>query len=248
MRAGQHEIMSKVEDTHWWYQIRNAMVLRMLKEQVPAGRRVLDAGCGTGGVLARLNDWEAHGCDISTEALRHCQARGFDRVKVCDVQDMPYAHGEFDAVLNLDVLYHARVEERAALSEMRRVLAPGGLLILHVPAFDCLRGMHDEVVEGARRYRRSSLLRLLKDLGFGRVEASYWNAWLFIPLLLRRRFSRDARGDLGMPPAWVNKLLARAGAYEACLCRRTRFPLGSSLFATARLSRADRLDDRWRLA
>jgi SAM-dependent methyltransferase len=246
MRAGQHEIMWQLEDAHWWYGVRNEMVLRMLRERVPAGRRVLDAGCGTGGVLHRLGEWEAHGCDISAEAVRLCRARGLGRVAVCDVQAMPYADGAFDVVLSLDVLYHARVEEEAALREMRRVLAPGGLLLVHVPAFECLRGMHDEAVEGARRYSRSRLRALLQAGGFEAGEASYWNAWLFIPLLLRRRFSRDEQGDLRMPPAWLNRLLAQAGALEARLCRRTRFPLGSSLFAAARLLPASGPDDWWR--
>ena len=237
MKTGQHQLMRQVEDEHWWYRVLRGQVVRALSRMVPKGRSLLDAGCGTGGMLSRLNAWQTHGCDIAAEAVEHCRARGLERVLVSSVHAMPYADECFEAVLSLDVLYHAQVDEHLALSEMRRVLKRGGLLILNVPAFDCLRGAHDAAVDGVRRYRRGELNRLLRTHDFEIVEAHYWNVWLFLPLLLRRWISQSAEGDLAMPPRWLNALLAAGGKLDAALCRHTRLPLGTSLFVVARSRR-----------
>lgn len=234
MKPGQHQLMREVEDAHWWYQVLRGLVKDALQRHAQGGRCLLDAGCGTGGMLARLPSWEAHGCDLAAEGVELCRERGLRQVIVSSVHEMPYQDGFFDALLALDVLYHARVDPVRALVEMRRVLAPGGLLIVNVPAFECLRGAHDDAVEGARRYRLRSLMRLLTVQGFEVVEAHYWNAWLFLPLWLRRHTSRAEKGDLALPPAWLNRLLARIGRVDAALCRRWRMPFGSSAFVVAR--------------
>ena len=237
MKAGQYDLMRQVEDKHWWYRVLRGQVLRVLRSALPQGQSLLDAGCGTGGMLSLLNEWQTHGCDMAAEAVEQCRARGLERVLVSSVHAMPYADECFEAVLSLDVLYHARVDEHLALSEMRRVLKRGGLLILNVPAFDCLRGAHDVAVDGVRRYRLRGMKRLLRRHGFEIVEAHYWNAWLFLPLLLRRWFSQSAEGDLALPPKWLNALLSAGGKLDAALCRHTRLPLGSSLMIVARSRR-----------
>lgn len=234
MKPGQHQLMREVEDAHWWYQVLRGLVVAALQRHAQSGRRLLDAGCGTGGMLAMLHAWETHGCDLAAEAVELCRERGLHQVLVSSVHEMPYEDGIFDTVLSLDVLYHARVDPVRALAEMRRVLAPGGLLIVNVPAFECLRGAHDHAVEGARRYRLRSLIRLLAAQGFDIIEAHYWNAWLFLPLWLRRHLSRAEAGDLALPPAWLNRVLASAGHADAALCRRLRIPFGSSAFLVAR--------------
>ncbi len=238
MKAGQYDLMRQVEDEHWWYRVLHGQVLRVLKSLVPQGQSLLDAGCGTGGMLAKLTHHAAYGCDIAAEAVEQCRARGLERVVVSSVHAMPYADACFDAVLSLDVLYHARIDEHLALSELRRVLKRGGLLILNVPAFDCLRGAHDVAVDGVRRYRLRGMRRLLRRHGFEILVAHYWNAWLFLPLLLRRWFSQSAEGDLALPPKWLNTLLTAGGRLDAALCRHTRLPLGSSLMVVARSCRA----------
>lgn len=234
MKPGQHQIMRRVEDEHWWYQVLRGLVVDALQRHAQGGRRLLDAGCGTGGMLARLGDWETRGCDLSAEAVELCRERGLRQVIVSSVHEMPFEDGFFDAVLALDVLYHAQVDPARALDEMRRVLGPGGLLIVNVPAFECLRGAHDDAVEGARRYRLQALLRQLVAHGFDAVEAYYWNAWLFLPLWLRRLTSSAEAGDLSLPPAWLNRLLVRIGRVDAVLCRHWHIPFGTSAFVVAR--------------
>ena len=76
MKAGQHQLMRQVEDEHWWYRVLRGQVVRALSRMVPEGWSLLDAGCGTGGMLSWLRGWEAHGCEIAAEAVEHCRARG----------------------------------------------------------------------------------------------------------------------------------------------------------------------------
>lgn len=239
MQPGEHGRMRRVEDQHWWFQVLRGLVRRDLRLHVPAGSRVLDVGCGTGGMLALLSDWDAHGIDLSPDAVQLCRERGLTQVRLGTVHDLPFASASFAAVLCLDVLYHRDVEENRAMEEMTRVLRPGGLLLLNLPAFDCLRGSHDCAVGGARRYSPCNVRGLLKSHSLNIEMMHCWNAWLFVPMLAWRLLSRlraegAARSDLALPPGWLNDLLALAGTLEARLCRSLRVPAGSSVFAAAR--------------
>ncbi|WP_395740816.1 class I SAM-dependent methyltransferase [Prosthecobacter sp.] len=237
--------MRSVEDRHWWY-----VVLRGLVEHALAGRlaprsRLLDAGCGTGGTLeylqTRNGELALAGIDLSEQAVNCCRQRGLSAVKVGAVEALPFEEGTFDAVLSLDVLYHTGVDEKQALAEMRRVLRPDGLLVMNLPAFEGLRGSHDVAVHGARRYAAGQVRSLLERSCFAVEKVHYWNAWLFLPLLLWRQMSRLAAGpargnvsDLKLTPAWMNSVLAGMGRMDAGLCQEFHIPFGSSVFAIAR--------------
>ncbi len=238
-----------VEDRHWWHSVLRGLVLDALSNDLPPRGHVLDAGCGTGGMLALLREkqpfLDTDGVDASGLAVKHCRQRGFSNVRVGNVHDLPFQTGAFDAVMCLDVLYHADVDEDEALAEMSRVLRPGGLLVANVPAFDCLRGAHDVAVCGARRYTAETVSRLLGKHGLCCEVIHYWNAWLFLPLLVWRWLSRRPverrsalTSDLALPPVWLNHLLSVGGRMDAKLCRALRIPFGSSVFAVARKEHA----------
>jgi ubiquinone/menaquinone biosynthesis C-methylase UbiE len=230
MQAREHDLLRAVEDAHWWHRTLRAQVLRVL----PPHARVLDAGCGTGGMLSVLHSFDAHGIDASPSAIQHCQQRGLSRVSLASVHALPFPDASFDAVLSLDVLYHANVDEARALAEMRRVLKPGGLLVMNLPAFECLRGSHDVAVSGVRRYTSCHVQRLLRLHSLKPEMTHYWNAWLFLPLLLWRRWGGMRQSDLQLPCGLLNGPLAALGRLDAMLCRVLRVPFGSSLFVTAR--------------
>ncbi|MFN0079067.1 MAG: class I SAM-dependent methyltransferase [Prosthecobacter sp.] len=245
MQAAEYDTLRAVEDRHWWYAVLHGLVLRALAGGLPAHAQVLDAGCGTGGMLVflreRMQDLDAAGIDASEQAVWHCQQRGLAGVRNGTVHELPFEDGAFDAVLSLDVLYHAGVDEDRALAEMSRVLRPGGLLVLNLPAFAGLRGAHDAAVCGVRRYKASHMRPLLEPHNLHVEMIHYWNAWLFLPLLVWRRWSRvrmkhadGSVSDVKLPPTWLNRSLAGAGRLDAWLCRVLRLPLGSSVFAVAR--------------
>lgn len=245
MKAAEYDLMRAVEDRHWWYTVLHRLVQEALSGCLPPHARLLDAGCGTGGMLNFLQSdgggLELTGVDASEDAVRHCHQRGLGTVRRGSVEALEFEDAAFDAVLSLDVLYHAGVDEKKALAEMGRVLCPEGLLVVNLPAFEHLRGSHDMAVSGVRRYVSCQVRSLLEHSSFEVVMIQYWNAWLFLPLLVWRRISRtkagqgtESRSDLKLPPSWFNSLLAGVGRLDARLCRELHLPFGSSVFAVAR--------------
>lgn len=234
MKAAEYTTLRACEDHHWWYATLRHLALTALRRHVKEGAHVLDAGCGTGGMMALLDRWQVKGVDASEVAIRHCRERGLREVKVASVNAMPFPDAMFDAALCLDVLYHGGVQPDRALSELARVVKPGGVVIFNHAAFDVLRGTHDEAVEGARRY---SAARAGAELGrhrFAVESMHYWNAWLFLPVLLWRRWSTGRASDVKLPHPLLNRCLVWLGRLDAWLCRAVRLPVGTSLFVVAR--------------
>lgn len=248
MQPAEYLTLHRMEDHHWWFCTLRDMVLGELAERHAGSGpvKLLDAGCGTGGMMQRLRerhpDWSIRGVDSHEAALRCCTRRGLAEV-VSRESVMQLSHGDatLDAVLCLDVLYHAQVDEHRALHELHRVLKPGGLLLLNLPAFGVLRGAHDDAVHGIRRYRTCDVEALLRGAGFAPRRLHYWNAWSFPLLLVWRRLSAwwfsesrsPAVSDLRDTSTWLNDLLRVIAQADARLCRHLRPPVGSSVFAVA---------------
>jgi len=247
MELAEYDTMAQLEECDWWYRTLRRMVCKALEplDHHAPSSRILDAGCGTGGGLRAL----AHampsrawiGLDGSPAALRHAARRQTAPLVQGSVMRLPFKENTFDAVLSLDVLCSDGVEESAALREVHRVLRPGGWLILNLPAFESLRGAHDEAVHIRKRYRSRELRHLLSTHGFQIIRLIHWNALLFPVVFLIRRLLRPrgvpgdtpSRSDLRPLPASVNGGLERLLALDTLLCRILRIPFGTSLFSTA---------------
>lgn len=246
MQPPQYAIMREVEDQHWWYVALRSMVARDVVSLTgcKTGGSILDAGCGTGGMLHWLREaggpWELSGLDIEPVAVAHSQERGFENVRVGSVNDVPFPDGSQDLVTCLDVLYHSGVEPEGALRELWRVLKPGGHLLLNLAAFDILRGSHDDAVHGARRFTPGRVRQMLADADFEIVNLQCWNAWLFPTLLLMRLFSRVAGarpdGDLREMDRGLNALLTGIARADTVATRFLQCPIGTSVYAIARKS------------
>lgn len=230
--------MFAVEDRHWWYVGVRREVERWLEglSSKNGGRpRILDAGCGTGGLLANLQTdaWKA-GLEMSPHGIRLARSRGCAPLVQGTVSMLPFSDGSFDVVVSIDVLCHSGVEERQAVAEAARVLRPGGRLLLQVPAFDWLRGEHDAAVWTKRRYRRAEIAKLLEGAGLTARRCAYRNTLLFplaaIARLAKRgrRSGTGARSDVRPVPAPLNSLLSGVLALERGL--RLSLPFGLSVF------------------
>ncbi len=245
MNPREYLAMFEVEDRHWWYRgVRCDVANAMARFAPPAGGsgRLLDAGCGTGGLLAGLRESHARtetGIDISMEGLSLARSRGLRRLVRGSVSRLPFASGAFDVITSIDVLAHREVDEREALSEFRRCLKEDAVLILQLPAFDWLRGGHDDAVWTKRRLHKTEVERLLREAGLSLRRSFYRNSFLFPAAALRRLLSRrpashEARSDVGPVPPFWNLLLGGILLLEsAARGRGFRLPFGLSVFCVA---------------
>lgn len=243
MERVEYHRMAVLEATMWWYRALHAgLIDRLRAAKLPAGARLLDAGCGTGGFLARLSaettGWQLAGLEYDTEAAALARTKTGLPIETGSVNAMPYADASFDAVVSADVLCHAGVDEAAALAEIRRCLRPGGLLLLNLPAYQWMASAHDAHVHNARRYTAGRARLLLEAAGFASVRSGYWNSLLF-PLMLLHRLTARSREDSGSDvrpfPGWQDRLFSAMTALERRLARLgLGLPFGGSVWVEAR--------------
>ncbi|MEW6552855.1 MAG: class I SAM-dependent methyltransferase [Actinomycetota bacterium] len=245
MKDSEYATLYEVEDVHWWYLGHRRLYAALLDRHCAASAegRVLDAGCGTGGLTCWLRDRyrprRLVALDASEEALTRCGERGLEELIHGSVERIPFPDASFDLVLSLNVIYHREVgDDGEALREMRRVLAPGGYLLLNLPALSFLAGRHDEAVGGVRRYGASMLGELLLRAGLEPVHMTYFVFSLLPAIAAYRWWSRknvaeDVASDLRLPPAPLNRALEALLYLESRAAVRRGLPLGSSLTALA---------------
>jgi SAM-dependent methyltransferase len=225
----------------WWFAALHANLVLLCSriEGVESGRTLLDAGCGTGGLLARLSrvlpDRDAIGLDADRVACARAALKSGRPVCAGSVNALPFADGAFGAIVSADVLCHEGVDEAAALAQFHRVLCERGVLILNLPAYSWLMSGHDKAVANIRRYNRRRLVRLLESAGFRVLLATYWNTILFPVMVLTRKLLPSGDGsDVRLHPPAVEALCrAATGIEHAWLERGRRLPFGGSLITVA---------------
>jgi SAM-dependent methyltransferase len=232
----------RAEDRHWWYRGRRTVLDGVIaKLGLPANARILDAGCGSGRFMVELaRRGTVTGVELSDTSVSLAQQRAIGEVLAGSVLEMPFPDASFDLAVSLDVIEHLD-DDLAALRELRRVLAPGGALLVTVPAYQWLWSGHDEINHHHRRYTRRSLQRVAEQAGWKQVRTTYFNSLLLpVAVLLRvlDRFSTkptESSLDLWIPPEPLNWLLERPLTLEAALIARgSRIPAGLSLLAVFR--------------
>jgi SAM-dependent methyltransferase len=227
--------IAELEDWHFWFAGRQAMLRRLWRRHVRGRCRVLDVGCGTGHTMRKLSDlghWVV-GMDARPEGLRELR-RTWPKANVIQAlaPHLPIADQTFDVVLMLDVLEHT--DDDALLEQVRRVLRPRGWLILCVPALPWLWSYRDEAAGHLRRYARAQLRRLLAGAGFEALDMRFYQCWLMPVAVITRLLGRRSPGwrdKEEQPRPLLNRCLAAANRLEARLSDRIAWPIGTSLVA-----------------
>ncbi len=224
----------------WYYRALHRHVGRSLIRALPAvPARVLDAGCGTGGLLRHLHKmqpaWALTGLDLSPVACELARERAEGEVVQGSIAALPFADATFDAVVSCDVLCQV-TNPAQAVREFHRCLRPGGTVVLTMPAYQWMYSYHDREVGNLRRYTRGEVRALLQSAGFGVRHNTYWNTLPFPLAVLRRKILRPAvpSSDVGLFPAPVeagcNFLMA---VEHAWLGTGGWLPFGNSVLTVA---------------
>jgi len=249
LETDEYQRMYAAEERQWWYVGMRAITDALLRPALlatgsdPGKKRLLDAGCGTGHNLRHLSkDARVLGVDVSAVAVSFCRERGVPALRA-SVLELPLKGAALDVVTSFDVLYHGWVKhDAAAVGELARVLRPGGLLFVRLPALMLLWGAHDEAVHSRHRYTAGELRALFEGAGFEVLRLTYCNSLLFPMLAVRRTLDRwlSRHGsDVEFLPAPLEWLFLRLLLAEAWLVGHgVRLPVGASVVALGRKVRA----------
>lgn len=241
MEAVEYESMHKLENSFWWYRALHDILLdRISRMNLPKHARVLDAGCGTGGLLQKLHDtfpaYELTGLEYHPEGLRHLHELAGMAIVNGDVNTLPFPDNYFDAITLTDVLYHKNVQPDRCLPECFRVLKSRGQLLVNVSAYSWMYSAHDKHVHTRERYTASSCKQQLLAAGFTIQHVGYWNSLLFPLMALHRLTTGQLKenSDIETLVGWQDNLLYRIIHCEKFLQRNhIHLPFGGSVWAWA---------------
>lgn len=265
MMRDEYRVMFEVEDRHWWYRGMRRNLAALLKRHFDFNAHpqpfALDAGCGTGANLQHLltgfggktPPFRAAGFDLAGEALEFSRKRGLSgHLTQGSITEIPFASATFDLAISFDVINNLP-DDRPAFAEIGRVLKPGGLFILNLPAYQFLYSEHDLAIRCQRRYNASMVADRMAQAGLEVTRQTYLNTLLFPPAALVRLVkarkvaarpemitaSSDpapVHSDLLPPPGIINRGLEAVMGLEAGVLARTdlKLPFGLSIMTLAR--------------
>lgn len=243
MDTDYYTILDAVQEQHWWYAARRTILARVLQRVFAAGvpeGKLYDLGCGVGANLQVLEKFgPTLGIDMSPEAIEFCRRRGRDNVVLADLNSLQGIPDDSGSVVVLaDVIEHLD-DERPCLQAAHRALAPGGALIVTVPAYMFLWGPADELNHHKRRYTAERLRRVIEP-SFRIDHLTYFNTLLFGLVAAGRfgeiLFRRGGDDTAKLPPAPVNRALEAIFKAEARVVPQRRLPFGVSLLCVGRKS------------
>lgn len=245
MEIDEYKKLYELENSYWWYVGRRFIIESVLRKFVPSKRgRALDIGCGTGINLGMLSGFasEVVGMDKFSGALDYCKHRGFNNLELLDVESISSkSENSFDIVTLLDVLEHVEDDDKA-LRDIHRILKPGGLLIMTVPAYQFLWSEHDVALHHKRRYILNRLVLQMEEAGF-KVEKSSYAIVCTFPIIVSYRIIKGIinkfipstpKTSHVILPSRINNLFVLPLKLEARLINAINFPFGTSIIVVGK--------------
>ncbi len=240
MDAATYEAEASIEETHWWFVGRRKLFSDEIRQlRLPGDARILDVGTSTGTNLRMLRDLgytNFVGLDFSPEAIRFCLEKGLGEVMEGNIKELPFPDKSFELVIATDIIEHID-DDQKALSQIARVLKPGGHALLTVPAFNALWGLQDDVSHHHRRYLKKPMNDLVTESGLTLRKSYYFNFLLFFPIWVARQLIRvlklklESENQLNSPI--INRILTVMFDIDLKIAPRIKPPFGVSILALA---------------
>ncbi len=250
MEPQTYDQLAAVEDRHWWHRSREKLAAHYIRHMhLPPGAAILDVGCGTGGTTRFLQQFgRVTGVDLSPIAVRYARTKAPQATIVegdANELDRFWPAASFDLVTLFNVLYHRWVcDDAGLLTQIHRLLRPGGWVLITDAAHKVLMRAHDVLDMGKTRYTRADFRRYFAQTGFAYAAGQYFNAPalpICLALALKHKLFGTARpqadsqiAELNVPPALINRGMAAYMTVENWLFSRLPCSLGVTLLVIGR--------------
>jgi SAM-dependent methyltransferase len=240
MKKSTYDIEWSLEKSHWWFTGRRRLLKVLLSSLgIHRDSLVIDVGCGVGSNLTLFKSMGFKVIGIDSEFYSLSLARIISEVSLINgnLLRLPIKSNSVDLIIATDVLEHLD-EDTAGIKEIYRTLAWRGIALFTVPAFEFLWGTQDEVGIHKRRYSKNELLKKLKQIGFEILKLSYFNFFLFFPILISRRLMRifklkiESENKINFPI--LNFFLKTIFSIEPYVLKFFSFPFGVSILCIAK--------------
>jgi len=234
----------ELERSHWWFLVREKIMLLLLSKNLPSGSlKILNIGAAGGA----SSEWlTAYGDVVSVETdiffVDHLHRSGIDVIEA-GITCLPFVDASFDLVCAFDVIEHVEDHQKALL-EMHRICKDEGYICITVPAYQQLWSSHDVVNGHFRRYNFKQLKAIINQSISVEIKSwTYFNSILFIPILITRTFQKindnqrqfqQSDFEKYKTGSFANKILYYLFNVEVTLLKYFRLPFGVSLFCFAK--------------
>lgn len=228
----------ELERNHWWFVVRSSLIKQCLEKHLPETRNlsILNIGTATGATSGMLDSFgKVVSSEYDHETCVFLREELGMEVTEASVTALPFDNESFDLVCAFDVIEHVE-DDTLAFLEMKRVCKKNGFIAVTVPADMDLWSQHDEINHHFRRYELKGIQKLVKKAGLRVVYESYFNTWLYPPVLLVRKFKKvfgrkeKPASDFDMKmPAWINTVLKQVFSFEKLWFGRKKMPFGVSI-------------------
>jgi len=234
-----YAIEDAVEQNHWWFKGRRKIIKNILDRSLVNGenKTALDLGCGTGANIGLFEKYtEVIGLDSSEEALSYCRKKTKSPLVCGEALQPPFKTNTFSMVFAMDIFEHIDDDARA-LKGISKIMKKGGKLLMTCPAFRFLWGGQDEVSGHKRRYTVKQVCALLAGEDFIIQRITYFNMFLFLPILMTRKLLRFL-GKRYVHENKVNNILMNTLFtwllnVESLILQYVNLPFGTSILCLA---------------